>query len=141
MAMSFDEQVRDHQRRCQRHLARLRVLARCEAGAPLPSQAAAEVREASNAVITEAEAASRAALAAVAGTYRQPEAETFLWARLARLAGAADEAVSAARGTDVPGLRRHLDRFDALTAAIWAVQDAVVQVPRHRAPASTAVPS
>lgn len=139
--MSFDEQVRVHQRRCQPHLARLLVLAHGEAGAPLPSQAAAEVREAANAVITEAEEASRAALAAVAGTYRQPEAETFLWARLARLARAADEAVSAARGTDVHGLRSHLDHFDALTAAIWAVQDAVVQVPRHRAPASTTAAS
>jgi hypothetical protein len=61
--MTFDDQVGDHQRRCQLPLVRLRMLARGEAGAPIPRHLAAEVREAANAVIAEAEAAGRAALA------------------------------------------------------------------------------
>ncbi len=138
--MTFDDQARDHARRCQPHLARLRMLTRGEAGTPLPPRIAAEVREATNAVIAEAEAAGRAALAVLAGTRPLPEAETFLWVRLARLAAAADDAVGAARGMDAHGLRRHLDRFDALTAAIWAVQSAVVPAPRRPVPASAVVP-
>jgi hypothetical protein len=134
LAMALDEQIRDRQRRCQRHLARLRMVARAEAEPLLPGPAAAEVREAANVIIAEAEAASRAVLAVIAGSRRQPEAETFLWVRLARLASAADEAVSAARGADTPGLRRNLDRFDALTTAIWAVQHAVVPAAGRQAP-------
>jgi len=135
--MTFDEQVHDRRRLCQLHLARLRMVARAEAGALHPRQAADAVREAANAVIAEAEAAARAALDAMAGSRRLPEAETFLWARLARLATAADEAVSAARDADAPGLRRNLDRFDALTAAVWAVQQAVVPAAGRQAPACT----
>jgi hypothetical protein len=124
--MTFAGPIGDHQRRCQPHLVRLRMLvAGGEAGAALPGQAAAEVRDATDAVLAEAEAAGRAALAAISGSRRQPEAETFLWVRLARLAGAADEAVDTARGGDASGLRRHLARFDTLTTAIWAVQHAM----------------
>jgi hypothetical protein len=123
--MTFDDQIDDHQGRCQVHLLRLRILAHGEAAAVLPPGIAAEVRAATNVIIAEAEAAGRAVLAAMAGGRRQSEAETFLWVRLARLAGAADEAVNAARGGDAPGLRRHLGRFDALTSAIWTVQHAV----------------
>jgi hypothetical protein len=123
--MTFADQMRDHHSRCQPHLLRLRMLARSEAGAPLPRQVTAEVREATNAIIAETEAAGRAALAAMAGSRRHPEAETFLWVRLARLARAADEAVDAALGADASRLRRHLGRFDALTAATWTVQHAV----------------
>ncbi len=118
-------QIQEHQGRCQPHLVRLRMLARGEAGTVLPRQVTAEVRKATNAVIAEAEAASRAALAGEADSRRQLEKETFLLVRLARLAGAADEAVDAARGGDAPGLRRHLERFSAFTAAIWTVQRAV----------------
>ena len=89
----------------------------------LSRQTTAEVREETNAVLVEAEAAGDATLAGVAAR-RQPEAETFLLVRL-RLAAAADEAVSAARGGDGPRLRRQLHRFDALASAIWVVQDAV----------------
>jgi hypothetical protein len=128
--MIFSDQIRDHQSRCQPHLLTLRMLARGEADAPLSSPVAIVVRDATNAVIAEAEAAGRAALAATADGRRHPEAETFLWVRLARLARAADEAVDAARRGDNSGLRDHLTRFSALTAAIWAVQQAVyVQVP------------
>ena len=126
--MTFDERALGHRERCRLHMIRLRMLSQAEAGVILPRQVTAEVREATNAVIAEAEAAGRDALAAMPGSRRQPEAETFLWVRLARLAGAADDAVSAARRADAPGLRRQLDRFDALTTAIWAVQQAVANV-------------
>jgi len=117
-------QIREHESRCQPHMLRLRLLASTEAGAVLSRQTTAEVREETNAVLVEAEAAGDATLAAVAAR-RQPEAETFLLVRLNRLAAAADEAVSAARGGDGPRLRRQLHRFDALASAIWVVQDAV----------------
>ena len=135
--MTFADQIRDHQSRCHPHLLRLRLAAQGETGAT-PQQIAAEVRDATNAILAEAEAAVRAALAATAGA---PATETFLRARLARLAGAADEAVSAARGGQVPGLHNRLRRFDALTSAIWTVQHAVYgQVPLPR-PASDAAPA
>jgi hypothetical protein len=42
------------------------------------------------------------------------------------LAGlSADDAIAAARAGDSGEMRRHLRRFDALTSAIWTVQDAV----------------
>lgn len=130
--MIFADQMRDHQERCQLHLLRLRILVSGEAGAALSGQVTDGVREATNAVLAEAEAAGRAVVAAMAGGRRRSEAETFLGVRLTRLARAADEAVGAARGGDAPGLRRRLDRFNALTAAVCAVQQAVsVPVPRQ----------
>jgi hypothetical protein len=80
---------------------------------------------ATGAIIAEAEAASRAALAADGDSRRQPGAGTFLRVRLNRLAGAAEEAIAAARDGDAAGLRRHLRRFEAVTSAIWTVQHAV----------------
>jgi hypothetical protein len=47
----------------------------------------------------------------------------FLAVRLSRLAVAAGEAVAAAGAGDFVQLRRHLRRFEALTSAIWAVQE------------------
>lgn len=135
--MTFADRIDDPRARCQPQLLRLRMLARGETGAPLPRQAAAEVREATNAVIAESEAAGHAALAAAGSPHSELEAGTFLWVRLARLAEAADKAVAAARTGDVNGLRRHLDRFDALASAIWTVQEAVygqVSLPRPGAP-------
>ena len=123
--MTFTDEMRDHQRRCQPHLLRLRMLAGDGVGPAVLRQVTAEVREATNAIIAEAEAASRAALAAMASDRRQSEAETFLLVRLTRLARSADEAVDAARGGDAPGLLRHVVRFNALTAAIWTGQDAM----------------
>ena len=52
---------------------------------------------------------------------------TFLRVRLDRLAASADDAVAAARAGDSGELRRHLRRFDTLTAAIWTVQDALTR--------------
>jgi hypothetical protein len=137
--VTFADQIRDHQSRCHPHLLRLQLMARGEAGATVPRQIAAEVRDATDAILAEAEAAVRTALAATADRRREPATETFLRARLARLAGAADEAVNAARAGHAPGLRSCLRRFDELTSAIWAVQHAVYgQVPLPR-PASPAV--
>ncbi|HEV3380234.1 MAG TPA: hypothetical protein VG142_04570 [Trebonia sp.] len=84
-----------------------------------PPQFADEIRDAANAIVAEAEAVSRASFGA--GGRPEPGAETFLWARITRLSRAADQVVDAARNGDAPGLRTHLQRFDTLTSAIWAV--------------------
>jgi hypothetical protein len=51
-------QIREHESRCRPHLLRQRMLASAEAGAGLAQRASAEVREATDAVIAEAEAAT-----------------------------------------------------------------------------------
>lgn len=135
--MAVADHARDHQGRCQPHLLRLRILARGEADTGTPLRVTAEVRDATNVIIAEAEAAGRAAIAATDGGRQRSEAETFLWVRLARLARAADEAVDAARAGDAAGLRRHLEQFGALTTAIWTVQQAVTV----RAPAGSVPPA
>lgn len=138
--MTIADQIRDHQSRCHPHLLRLRLVARGEASTTVSRQIAAEVRDATNAILAEAEAAARTVIASAAGTRREPATETFLWARLARLADAADEAVNAAHGGGAAALRSRLRRFDELTSAIWMVQHAVYgQVPLPR-PASHAAP-
>lgn len=133
--MSFAEQIRHHQSRCHPHLRRLWLVAQGEASTLASATIAAEVRDATNAILGEAEAAVRAALASAAEGRGEPVTETFLWARLVRLADAADEAVSAAREGRIPSLRSGLRRFDELTSAIWTVQLAVygqVTLPRPR---------
>jgi hypothetical protein len=127
--MTLSDRIEAHKSRCEPQLLRLWMLARGEASAVPPRQVSAEVREATNAVIAEAEAAGRAALAATAGNRGEPEAGIFLWVRLTRLAEAADEAVRVARSPDITGLRRCLHRFEALTSAMWTVQHAVYGVP------------
>jgi hypothetical protein len=77
--MTFADRLDDHQSRCQPQLLRQRLLACGEPRAMLPRQVAAEVREATNAVIGEAEAAGQAALAAAAGSRGEPESGIFLW--------------------------------------------------------------
>jgi hypothetical protein len=121
--MTFANQMQSHMSRCQPQLLKLRMLALSEVDAVLRGQVTAEIRDATNAIIAEAEAMSFAALGD--GGQREPEAETFLWARMTRLATAADQAVNAARSGDVSGLRAHLRRFDTLTSAIWTIQRAV----------------
>jgi len=123
--MSVGDQIREHQARCAVPLIGLRMLARGEAGAPLPRWIVVEVAQATGAVLAEAEAAGRAALAAVGVGGGLPGNRTFLRVRLDRLAAAADAAITAARAGDSGEMRRHLRRFDALTSAIWTVQDAV----------------
>ena len=121
--MSAADQINDHQARCLAPLISLRMLAQGEAGTPLPRWVAAEVAQATGTVLAEAEAAARAALAVVGGDH--PANGTFLRVRLDRLAAAASDAITAARAGDSGEMRRHLRRFDALTSAIWTVQDAV----------------
>lgn len=121
--MSVADQIRDHQARCAAPLISLRMLARDEPGAPLPRWVVVEVAEATGLVLAEAEAAGRDALATTdAG---DPGDRTFLRVRLDRLASAAEDAVTAARAGDSGEMRRQLRRFEALTSAIWTVQDAV----------------
>lgn len=120
--MATYDQLDDYRSRCRQHLLRLRLLAGNQDGAALPREFTVEVRDATNAIIAEVEAMSRAALRA--GDRQEPQAETFLWVRVARLAAAADRAVDAARSRDVPGLRAHLYQFNSLTSALWTVQRA-----------------
>jgi len=123
--MTVADEIRDHQARCLSHLISLRMLACGEAGVPLPRWAAAEVVQATGAILAEAEAAGRAALTAVSSGRHDPRDGTFLRVRLDRLAAAADDAAAAARAGNSAEMSRHLRRFDALTSAIWMVQQAV----------------
>ena len=123
--MSLADQIQDHQARCVAPLISLRMLAQGEAGMPLPRWVVAEVAEATGTVLAEAEAVGGAAPTAAGVSRGHPRDETFLRVRLDRLAAAADDAIAAARAGDVGDLRRHLRRFDALTSAIWTVQDSV----------------
>ena len=129
--MTFDDQMRNHRSRCQRQLSRLRMLTLGQDGVMLPGRVAMEIRDATNAIIAETEAMSRAVLKAGG---EEPGAETFLWARVTRLALAADQAVMAARNGDAHELRTHLHHFDTLTSAIWTVQHAVHRIPQQRVP-------
>jgi hypothetical protein len=83
---------------------------------------AAQVREATQRVIAEVEALSRAVLD---GSPRETGADTFLSVRVTRLSLAADRAVAAATSGDLPALRAELRHFETLTTAIWMVEDAV----------------
>ena len=105
-------------------LARLRLLASEEAGAPLPPGAAGEVGHAATAIVAEADAAGHAAVAAVAESSRD-SAAVFLAARQARLTAAAADVVAAAADGSAAALSRHLRRFEALTSALWTVQHAI----------------
>lgn len=122
--MSVTEQIEDHQARCLTQLISLRMLAQTEPGALLPRRVVVEIARATGAVVAEAEAGGQAVLAAAADEPQRGDG-TFLRVRLDRLAAAAEDAVAAARAGDSAELRRHLRRFDTLTAAIWTVQDAL----------------
>jgi hypothetical protein len=123
--MSVIDQIQEHRARCVAPLISLRMLAQGEAGTPLPRWVVVEVAQATGTVLAEAEGAGRAALAAIGVSGDRPEDETFLRVRLDRLAVAADRAIAAARAGDSGEMRGHLHRFDALTSAMWTVQDAV----------------
>ena len=116
--MDVTDQPEDYRARCLPHLLALRMLARYTPEAPLPWLAVAEVTQATDAILAEVEAAVRAV------TGSGPGIGIFLGARLSRLAAAADDAIAAAGAGDFTQLRTHLRRFDTLTSAIWAVQDA-----------------
>ncbi len=119
--MTSADPMADRQLRSLRQVLRLRMQVLSQDGMT-PSRQAADIRDATNAVIAETEAMSHAVL----GVGRhEPGAETFLWVRVARLAMAADQAVNAARTGDLPALDAHLRHFETLTSAIWTVQHAV----------------
>jgi hypothetical protein len=126
------DQIQDHQARCLADLISLRMLARGEAGTPPPRWVVVEIARATSAILAEAEAAGRAALAVADGQNRG--GETFLRVRLDRLAAAAHDAIDAARAGNSAELCRYLYRFDVLTSAIWTVHDAVYGPRRARSP-------
>jgi hypothetical protein len=130
--MTINDETEDHEVRCQPHLLALRMLARGEAATVVPRQVATEVIRATRAVLAEAEAARGAAK----GPRDDPRAGTFLQVRLNRLAAAADEAIAAATAGDSAQLRRQLNKFEALTSAIWTVHKAM----HGRAPRRPAMP-
>ena len=111
----------DHRSCCLPHLLTLRMLARDTPEAPLPWLAVAEVTRATEAILSEVEAAVRAVTGGGPGG---PGTGIFLGVRLSRLAAAADDAITAAWAGDLTQLRCQVRRFDTLTSAIWAVQEA-----------------
>lgn len=119
--MTIADRIRDHQARCLPHLVTLRMLARDDTEVPVPWLARAEVARATEAILAEAEAAGREVRAVAGGG---PDTGIFLGVRVRRLVAAADDAIAAAGTGDFTRLRRHLHRFETLTSAIWAVQDA-----------------
>jgi hypothetical protein len=131
-AMTAADRTRGYDARCVPLLARLRLLARQDGGAPLPPGAAGEVGHAASVIVAEADAAVAAAVAAVAESDRN-SAAVFLAARQARLAAAANDVVAAAADGSAAALSRHLRRFEALTSALWTVQRAIC-APAHRRP-------
>jgi hypothetical protein len=137
--MTAADRTRGYYARCVPLLARLRLLARADAGAPLPPGAAGEVGHAASAIVAEADAAGHAAVAAVAESGRS-SAAVFLAARQARLAAAADNVVAAAEDGNAAALSRHLRRFEALTSALWTVQLAIC-APAHRRPRPALLPA
>lgn len=131
--MTADEQIRERQARCQQHLARLQMLARAEPEGLSAHLVAAEVGDATNAVLAEIVAAADRAPAT--GDGRTHRIEPFLGVRLTRLTAAADNAIRAALDEDTAGLRGYLRRFESLVSAIWVVQHALHRRPVPAAPA------
>lgn len=124
--MSATDEIDDHRTRCVEPLVSLRLLAHQEAGEPVPRRVVLEIARATQAVLAEAEAAGSAVLAAAEpGHGHHPGGRTFLQVRLDRLQAAADDAIAAARRGDPGEVTRRLRRFDALTTAIWMVQDSL----------------
>jgi hypothetical protein len=125
------DELRNHQARCIPHVAMLRMFAGGIADTPLPPDAAEQVARATGAILAEAKAAARAALAAATGSHSRPASVSLLRARQARLEQAADDAVASAREAAQSGnlaaLRQRLQRFEALTSAMWTVQLSVLE--------------
>jgi hypothetical protein len=119
--MTLDDEIQHHQVRCQPHLLTLRLLTHRDAVA----DAAGQVAEATGAVLAEVHAAA-------GDSSGGPGAQTLLEARLNRLASAAAEAVAATVAGNLAEMRRQLERFDALTSALWTVQRSLYR-PRRRA--------
>ncbi len=130
--MGVTEQMRQHQERCVLHQVRLRMLVHDLTGALVTSRVIYETAQGTSAIVAEAKAGCRTALAPAAGGRHGSGHASLLGTRLARLEAAADDAVAAARASDTAALRQHLGRFDALTAAIWTVLPSVFTPARPR---------
>jgi hypothetical protein len=121
--MSGIDEVSNHRARCVPHVAVLHLVAASPAGVQLASDAAEQVAQATGAILGEAAAAARAALAV--GDPRSASLSLLL-ARQTRLEHAAADAVAsareAARNGNLAALRQRLQRFEALTSAMWTVQ-------------------
>ena len=125
--MDVTDQLEDHQACCLPHLLTLRMLVR-DTPEPLPPWlAAADVTRATKAILAEVETAVRTVTGGGPGgpdDLGSPGIGILLSVRLSRLAGTADDAIAAAGAGDFTQLRCQLRRFETLTSAIWAVQDA-----------------
>jgi hypothetical protein len=117
------DQMDDRRLRCGQQLSRLRALTQRQESGPISLQCAAELQDATNAILGEVEEMGRTMLDHDGRL--APAAETFMWVRVARLATTADQAVDAARRGDTAGLRAHLRHFETLTSALWTVWDAM----------------
>lgn len=135
--MHLQSELYDHHSRCIPYLLRLHLVVSYDTLTPLSSAVADEISEATGAIVAEVEAA--AAKVAAASIPRRAAAEC-LAARLTRLAATADQAVAAAKTSDVTVLRGHVDRFEALTSAMWALQLAI-SGGDLQAPGTSALPS
>jgi hypothetical protein len=122
--MTIADTIEAHQARCLPHLLTLRMIAHDEADPMLTRRAVVEVARATRAILAEAEAAAEDARA-TAVSAGGPGAAILVRVRLNRLTAAADDAIAAAGAADSAQLRCHLQRFDALTTAIWTVQQAL----------------
>jgi hypothetical protein len=120
--MTSVSMIEAHQAHCRPHLLTLRMIAHDDTDPVLTRLGVVEVARATRTVLAEAEAAARdAADVGAVG----PGATVLVEVRLHRLAVAAADAIAAAGAADCGQLRCHLHRFDALTAAIWTVLQAV----------------
>jgi hypothetical protein len=137
LGMYLESDLYDHHSRCIPYLLRLHLTAAHDPLTPLPLTVADEIGEATEAILAEVEAA--AAKVAAVSVRRRATAEC-LAARVTRLAAAANDAVAAAKISDMTLLRCHLDRFEALTSAMWALQLAISAEDLH-APGTQARPS
>jgi hypothetical protein len=63
--MTFADEIDNHKSRCREHLLRLRIVAGSPGDVVPSREVTAEIRDATNAIIAEAEAMSRAAIWAV----------------------------------------------------------------------------
>jgi len=122
--VTIADTIEAHRARCLPHLLALRMIAHDEADPVLTRRAVIEVAQATHAILAEAETAARDVLDAAVSA-GSPGAAILVRVRLKRLAAAAEDAIAAAGAADCGRMRRHLDRFDVLTAAIWTVQQAL----------------
>ena len=125
VSMGAPEQIRQCHARCAPDITGLRMLARELADGPLTPGGVLQTAQATSAIMVQARAGCRTALGLVRGGVPRSGDLPLLATRLARLEAAAGAAVAAASEGNAASLRRHLWRFDALTAAIWTVLSSV----------------